>query len=125
VRGSNNGGNSVSSDSLSLRFYDEAAVAEVLQELGFSGGDAVQQQGPAAGGRVLRSTSLGLSDDGGPGLPVAGASGRAAAAAASGGQQYAGGGGGFGSSSSSSSGTAGRSFPDFGGVLAPTGGCRL
>jgi hypothetical protein len=124
------GGNRGGEGGLSLRFYDEAAVAEVLAGLGFSNGEEeggaaagfrdgrsshIQQQqqqvgagqglagASPPGGRVLRSTSLGLSDDGGPGLPVAaghglgGSPARPAAAAAT---------------------------ADFGGVLAPLGGRR-
>lgn len=107
--GGRTGGNS--GDGLSLRFYDEAAVAEVLEGLGFGDGQQQQQhqEGSPAGGRVLRSTSLGLSDDGGPGLPVA-----AAAAAAVGG----GGGGGPGNVQQ-------QSVADFGGVLGPMGGRRM
>lgn len=133
---------------LSLRFYDEAAVAEVLEGLGFGAASAgppgmdgmqqQQQQGGVtpSGSRVLRSTSLGLSDDGGPGLPVSGGFAAAAAAAAPpavaaavaglqppataaavgvgpAGQLYVG----VGAPSTSS--------PDFGGVLAPMGGRRV
>jgi hypothetical protein len=101
-----NGGNS--GDSLSLRFYDEAAVAEVLEGLGLWDGQQQQQhQDSPAGGRVLRSTSLGLSDDGGPGLPVAAAAAAAVGAGAGPGNVQQ------------------QSVADFGGVLGPTGGRRM
>jgi hypothetical protein len=127
--GGNRGGGA---EGLSLRFYDEAAVAEVLAGLGFSNGEedggaagfrdgrGPQQQqqhvgGVAAGqglagasppgGRVLRATSLGLSDDGGPGLPVAGF-------------------GVGGSPARPPTAAAAAATADFGGVLAPLGGRR-
>jgi hypothetical protein len=110
ARSSRNGGNS--GDSLSLRFYDEVAVAEVLEGLGFGDGQQQQQQQQQqdlpAGGRVLRSGSLGLSDDGGPGLPVAAAAAAAAAGA------------GLGPGNVQQ-----QSVADFGGVLGPVGGRRM
>jgi hypothetical protein len=144
-------GSSSGDTALSLRFYDDAAVAEVLEGLGFGsvsedlsreGWQQQQQQDVTpAGDRVLRSTAaLGLGDDGGPGLPVFGASATAAAPAAveaavpTAGLQppvaVAVGGVGVAGQlqvgvSAGSMHAAGTSSPDFGGVLAPTGGRRV
>lgn len=145
-------GSNTGDTALSLRFYDDAAVAEVLEGLGFGsasedlsreGWQQQQQQQDVtpAGDRVLRSTAaLGLGDDGGPGLPVFGVSAAAAApaaveaAAVTAGLQppaavAVGGVGVVGQlqvgASASSMHAGSTSSPDFGGVLAPTGGRRV
>jgi hypothetical protein len=145
-------GSNTGDTALSLRFYDDDAVAEVLEGLGFGsasedlsreGWQQQQQQQDVtpAGDRVLRSTAaLGLGDDGGPGLPVFGVSAAAAApaaveaAAVTAGLQppaavAVGGVGVVGQLqvgvSASSMHAGSTSSPDFGGVLAPTGGRRV